>query len=62
MGTQMNYLDSSIQAFKEKMLLTIQNISKILSTLTDSIKTVKLSVREFYELKQKFFYTKRMHE
>lgn len=62
MGTQMNYLDSSIQAFKEKMLLTIQNISKILSTLTDSIKTVKLSVREFYELKQKLFYTKRMHE
>ena len=58
----MNYLDSSIQAFKEKMLLTIQNISKILSTLTDSIKTVKLSVREFYELKQKLFYTKRMHE
>lgn len=62
MGTQMNYLDSSIQAFKEKMLLIIQNISKILSTLTDSIKTVKLSVREFYELKQKLFYTKRMHE
>ena len=58
----MNYLDSSIQAFKEKMLLTIQSISKILSTLTDSIKTVKLSVREFYELKQKLFYTKRMHE